>query len=97
MKLKYILQALVAQGPFKRFIRNFFITGNAWGMFSKYSHITKTNTPKIGYSTHDKAKLTATKMQTKTGFHYSVYRCIFCGKFHNGKNGTMAELVKALD
>lgn len=86
LNLKYIYLALLEQGPFKRFIRNFFITGNGWGLFSKYSHITKTNTPKIGYSSKDKALVAANKMNKKTGFYYSTYLCIYCNKYHLGRN-----------
>ena len=86
MKLKYIYLALKEQGPLKRFFRNFFITKNGWGLFSKYAHYTKNGKEKIGRSTKDKARKMADKMATKTGYYYSVYRCPRCGKWHIGKN-----------
>jgi hypothetical protein len=50
MKLRNILLALKDQGPPKRFIRNFFITRNAWGLFHINSHIVaKTGKPKVKY------------------------------------------------
>lgn len=51
IKIKYLGRALKEQLPLKRFYRNFFITKNAWGMFSKYSHINKKGNPKVGYNT----------------------------------------------
>ena len=39
MTIKNIYLALKDQGPFKRFIRNFFGTRNAFGIFHINSHI----------------------------------------------------------
>lgn len=39
IKFKNIYKALKEQLPIKRAFRNFFITGNAWGMFYKSSCI----------------------------------------------------------
>lgn len=86
IKLKYIPRALWEQGPIERFIRNFFITGNAWGMFSIHSHISKKGNPKVGYNTKKSADKSAKAMQKKTGYHYSVYYCVYCGKYHLGRN-----------
>lgn len=86
IQLKYVLPALKEQLPLKRLLRNFFITGNAWGMFSKSSHYTKKGAPKVGYNTLKTAKKSADAMQRKRGFYYSTYRCIRCGKFHLGRN-----------
>lgn len=87
IKLKNIYLALKGQLPLKRAFRNFFITGNAWGMFSKNSHIRQSNgQPKVTYNTYTSALKAADKMSEKHGVHFSVYKCIFCDGFHIGKN-----------
>lgn len=87
MKLKNLLAALGEQGPFSRAFRNFFITRNAWGLFSKYSHINKNGNAKISYK-KDSAEWAAKKMEKKYGYHYSIYKCIYCDGYHIGKNRT---------
>lgn len=87
MKLKYLYLGLIDQMPLKRFFRNFFITGNAWGLFHINSHISQGNgNPKVKFNTKESALKAATKMSEKHGKHFSVYRCVFCGGFHLGKN-----------
>lgn len=86
IRLRYILPALKEQLPLKRLLRNFFITRNAWGMFSVYSHYNKKGKEKVGYNTLETAKKSADAMKRKYGFHYSSYKCIRCGKFHLGRN-----------
>lgn len=71
IKIKNLLLGLKEQGPMKRAFRNFFITGNAWGMFSKYSHIRRdTNTPKITFNTKETAVKAAQRMSEKRGVHF---------------------------
>lgn len=85
--LKNLYLGLKDQGPLKRAFKNFFITGNAWGLFSKYSHIRRdTNTSKITYSSKESALKAAKKMGEKRGVHFSVYKCIYCDGYHIGKN-----------
>jgi predicted RNA-binding Zn-ribbon protein involved in translation (DUF1610 family) len=86
IKVSLILKALYHQGPFKRAFRNFFITGNAWGLFSEYAHVNKAGKPKVGRSSEAKARKMANEMQAKHGYYYSVYFCPRCGKWHIGKN-----------
>ena len=86
MKIKNLFLALKHQGPFTRFFRNFFITGNAWGMFSKHSHFRKDGTPKVMYNTDITAMEVAFKMSKKYGKHFSWYKCVFCDGYHLGKN-----------
>lgn len=38
IKLNNLYLGIIEQGPFKRAWRNFVVTRNAWGMFSKNSH-----------------------------------------------------------
>ena len=87
IKVKNIILAIKYQLPLKRLFRNFFITGNGWGMFSKNSHINQHNGQvKITYNHYDSAFKAAQKMSEKTGKHFSIYKCIYCDGFHIGKN-----------
>ena len=86
IKLKYLVSGLRNQLPIKRLIRNFFITGNGWGLFSKYSHYTKKGSEKVGYNTLKSANKSAQAMQRKYNYYYSVYKCLRCGKYHLGRN-----------
>ena len=87
MKLRNIILALKDQGPFKRFYRNFFITGNAWGLFHINSHVAaKSEKEKVGYNTKKTALKSAAAMGKKHDTHFSTYRCAYCGKYHIGKN-----------
>ena len=73
--------------PLKRLLINFFITGNAWGLFSINSHVNqKTGEPKVQYSSIEKALKSAQKMQEKYGVSFSAYKCAFCDGYHIGKN-----------
>jgi hypothetical protein len=75
------------QGPPKRFFRNFFVTRNAWGLFHKNSHISqRSGKEKVGYNTKASALKSAAKLGEKHNTYYSVYRCVYCGKYHLGQN-----------
>jgi hypothetical protein len=77
--------ALKDQGPFKRAFRNFFITGNAWGLFSINSHIRQdTQKPKVTYNTRETAAKSAISLGKKKGVSY--YKCAYCDGYHIGKN-----------
>lgn len=87
MKLRNIILALKDQGPFKRFIKNFFITRNAQGLFHINSHVNQnTGKEKVGYNTKKTALKSAEAMGRKHDKHFSTYRCAYCGKYHIGKN-----------
>ena len=87
MTFRNIYLGLKGQLPLKRFIKNFFITGNAWGMFSINSHINQaTNKPKVEYHTKKSAQKAADSMARKHNKHFSVYKCVFCDGYHLGKN-----------
>ena len=87
IRLRNLIQALKYQLPFRRALRNFFVTRNAWGMFSINSHISQsTGKPKIAFPTYDSALRAAESMGRKHGKHFSVYKCVFCDGFHIGKN-----------
>ena len=87
MKAKNLILALKGQLPLKRFFRNFFITGNAWGMFHKNSHLRgDTGLPKVTYNTKETATKSAESMSKKKGVHFSIYKCVFCDGYHIGRN-----------
>ena len=87
MRIRNLYLALKGQLPLKRAFRNFFITRNAWGMFSKNSCINQsTKKPKISYGSVESAKKAAEKMSEKKGVHFSYYKCVFCDGYHIGKN-----------
>lgn len=87
MKLKNILLVIKDQGPFTRFIRNFFITRNAWGLFSINSHMSKsTGKLKVKYNTKESAMKAAKAMTEKHGVWFSNYKCLHCDGYHLGKN-----------
>ena len=87
MTFKNLKLALLEQGPFLRAWHNFFVTGNAWGMFHKNSHRrADTGKEKVGYIHKASAEKAALSMQKKTGRHFSIYKCVFCDAYHLGKN-----------
>jgi hypothetical protein len=87
MKLRNIWFALRDQGPLKRFIRNFFITRNAWGLFHKNSHWrADTGKEKVSYNTKKTALKSAEAMGKKRDVHFSTYKCMYCDGYHIGRN-----------
>lgn len=86
IRLRNLVLGLKDQLPPKRAFHNFFITGNAWGLFSKRSHFRDDGTPKVMYNTRQSADRAAASMKKKYGKHFSVYKCIYCDGFHLGKN-----------
>lgn len=91
MKLVNIYRALKGQLPWRRFYRNFFITGNGWGLFSRNSHINKRRgRPKIVYATYELARRSAEHLSMKNGGRVVAYKCMFCDGFHIGNNRPQA-------
>ena len=86
IQFKNIVLVLKDQGPFKRFFRNFFITGNARGLLSIRSHQREDGKLKVAYNTKETATKVAGKMSIKHGTHFSNYKCLFCDGYHLGKN-----------
>jgi uroporphyrinogen-III decarboxylase len=87
IKYKNLIAALKGQLPWKRAFRNFVVTRNAWGMFSKYSHMRRdTGKFKEMHPTLERATKAAESMSKKKGVHFSVYKCIYCDGWHLGKN-----------
>lgn len=87
IQLKNLIPALKSQLPLKRAFRNFFITGNAWGLFSINSHVNQTSgKEKVAYSSQESAAKAAASMEKKYSHHYSIYKCAYCDGWHIGKN-----------
>lgn len=64
-------------------VQRLFIQRSAWGAFSVYSHIKRSNgKPKIAYSTKNKAENAAVDMAKKYGKPFTVYKCLFCDGWH---------------
>lgn len=76
------------QMPLKRFFVNFFVTRNAWGLFSKNSHIaTYNNKEKVGYNSKESSLRAAEHMSKKYPENiYNSYKCLHCEKYHIGRN-----------
>ena len=64
-------------------VQRLLIQRSAWGAFSAYSHIKRSNEkPKIVYSTKNKAENAAVNMAKKYGKPFTVYKCLFCDGWH---------------
>lgn len=87
LTVKNIFLVIKDQMPLKRFVRNFFITRNAWGLFHRNSHVSqRSGKPKVKYNTKKTALKSAQKMSEKHGKHFSAYKCLWCEGYHLGKN-----------
>ena len=87
MKIKILFLAIYNQLTRKGAWRNIFVTHNAFGIFSRYSHIARgSGKPKMSYPTKAVALKAAKAMSEKHGVHFSVYKCAWCDGWHVGKN-----------
>lgn len=87
MKIKNLLLSIIDQVNREGAFRNIFVTHNALGIFSIHSHISsRSNKPKVEYSSKEAAQKSAQAMSQKMGVHFSVYKCAFCDGWHIGKN-----------
>lgn len=87
MTLKNIYLVIRDQMPLKRFVMNFFVTRNAWGLFHKNSHISfRSGKPKVKYNTKKTAVGAALNMSLKYRHQFSAYKCLHCDGYHIGKN-----------
>lgn len=87
MKLKNLIEGLKFQLPLRRFFRNFFITGNGWGLFHKNSHVNQsTGKIKVSYPKLASALRAQESMQQKHNKPFTVYKCIYCDGYHIGKS-----------
>lgn len=87
MKIRNFILAILDQGPGERFIKNFFITRNAWGLFHKNSHVAQSSGKlKVMYNTRATAVKAADSLSKKYDRVFRPYKCIWCDGFHIGSN-----------
>lgn len=87
MRIKNLIYAVCEQLLRPQSWRNIFITHDAFGIFSRYSHISRsTGQPKMMYLSRSDAQKVADVMSKKYGIHFSVYKCVWCDGWHIGKN-----------
>lgn len=87
MEIKNLIYAVCEQLLRPQVWRNIFITHDAFGIFSRYSHISRsTGQPKMMYPSKMDAQKAADVMSKKYGVHFSVYKCVWCDGWHIGKN-----------
>jgi hypothetical protein len=85
MTLRNLYLGLKDQLPLSRFWRNL-KGGHIQRKFKIRSHLREDGTPKVAYSTQEKAIKVATKMQQKHGRRFSYYKCFHCDGYHLGGN-----------
>lgn len=54
------------------------------GSLNNRSHFRKDGSPKKSYMSRDEADREVIKMINKYKTSFSVYRCLYCGKYHIG-------------
>ena len=82
MKLKNLIAAIKYQG-----FKEFFVSGNGWGIFSKNSHTNQhTKKDKVCYNTEASALKAVAAMNKKYGGNLVPYKCAFCDGYHIGNN-----------
>ena len=87
MNTKNMVLAIWNQLTRKGAWRNIFVTHDAFGIFSQYSHISRrSGKPKVAYPSKYVAEKAAEAMEKKHGVHFSVYKCAWCDGWHIGKN-----------
>ena len=87
MKIKNLFLAIYDQLTRKGAWRNIFVTHNAFGIFSRYSHTAcGSGKLKMSYPMKAVALKAAEAMGEKHGVHFSVYKCAWCDGWHVGKN-----------
>lgn len=83
IKFRYLPVWIKHQLNLDGWVQRLLIQRSAWGAFSVYSHIKRSNEkPKIAYSTINKAENAAVDMAKKYGKPFTVYKCLFCGGWH---------------
>ena len=86
MKIKNLFKAIIYQFKKPNWFKNWFITRNAFGIFSMHSHVNKNGNTKVGYPKETSAIKAADSMGKKHNTHFSVYKCAHCDFYHIGKN-----------
>lgn len=81
MRIKNLIAAIKYQP-----LKEWFVTGNAWGIFSKNSHVSqRSGEEKICFPTESSALKAAVSLNRKNGTESMVcYKCVFCDGWHIG-------------
>lgn len=86
INLKYLLPWLKDQLGRPGWFRRLFIERTAWGAFSIYSHVKRSNgDPKVAHPNRQKAVNQAEKLANSYGGHFEVYKCLYCDGWHVSK------------
>lgn len=86
IKLKYFLPWLKDQLGHAGWFWRLIIDRTAWGAFSVYSHVKRSNGEfKIMHPDRKKAVNQAEKLANSYGGRYEVYKCLFCDGWHVAK------------
>lgn len=86
MSPKYICCWLKDQLSRPDWFRNLIVDRSAWGAFSIYAHLRRSdNKSKPIYSTKEKAEKAASDMSLKYGYLFITYKCMFCEGWHVSK------------
>ena len=89
IKLRYLWTWLADQLGQSGWFRRFFVKGNAWGAFSIYSHIKRSDgKPKTHYPLRAQAQKAANKLSDGIGVPFTVYKCLFCDGWHVVKDSS---------
>ena len=66
--------------------RNMVVNWSAWGVFSIYAHVRRSDgKAKIAYTSKAKAEKAAFDMSKKYGYPFTTYKCLFCDGWHVSK------------
>ena len=83
IKLKYLWPWLKDQLGHRGWFRRLFIDRTAWGAFSIYAHLKKSNgEPKTMHRDRQKAVKQAESLAKSHGASFEVYKCLFCEGWH---------------
>lgn len=67
--------------------RNLVVDRSAWGAFSIYAHVRRSDgKSKISYSSKAKAEKAAFDMSKRYDYSFTVYKCLFCDGWHVSKS-----------
>lgn len=95
ISLKNLGLVIRDQMPIHKLVYNLIVTGVAWGVFSKNSHIALgTGKPKIRYPDKESASKAAKWMERRYGGKFDGYKCIYCDDYHVGRNRTRLEAFR---
>lgn len=83
IKFRYLPVWIKHQLNLDGWVQRLLIQRSAWGAFSVYSHIKRSNgKPKCVFDKKNKAENAAVDMAKKYGKSFTVYKCLFCDGWH---------------